>query len=312
MPLRSVSTRLDLTYITPKIAVVSMQDDPDYFRAYLKMKHESRYKIINLAQGIELEHALEAVISFQMLDDLPGLLHIIEQLMMMIDEFLVLDGSNIVIFHCETGFNKCGFICTCLLMHLGIYTTVKEALDFFGQQRFEAAQDIYDKMSSDYIRYVYYYECLLRTSNLNSYTYQLDGVRFITVPNFETSVSRGGCYPRLNVDEVQSTDEKIFMKSLFKQSLSSVERFDIEQEMAEIDLSEAHVNVFGDVVLSFYSGNFFMFKICFNTAFVESNYLSFEKMILETPRQDFKCLTFSRDFKVELYLHKVQNKVSSV
>ena len=300
----------DMCYITPKIAVVSYPCDLDEFSYFLMTKHASRYRIFDFSEVRKMSDSFgETVVeSYHMIEELPGSLHALESLLMAIDLFLSRHGSNLAILHCESGFQKSGFVAICLLMYLGIYKNSKDAIDFFGTRRLGNAEDIYQHLSVDYIRYIHYYECTLRSSDLTTYTYQLDAVKFITVPNFESSISQGGCSPYFHLHEVNVKDQRVQISPVFEQG-KGTERFDIESSSVLLDLSQDHIKVFGDVVLSFHSENFFMFRFCFNTTFIEDNLLSFEKSSLEIPRRDHDCLTFHRDFKVELYLHRVKNKV---
>ena len=245
---------------------------------------------------------------------IPGSLKMLEQLTTKIDSYLHESSNNLVVLHCETGFEKSGFICICLLLSIGLYTNNTEAISFFAEQRMIQPSFFYEYMSADFIRYIHYFECTLRCTGLDTYTYQLDAIRFNTIPNCSSSVADASCSPHVNIDEIfldVKTGQHAY-RSVFQQqqqtSSGDIKTYDSSSKYAVLDLKKYQINVSGDVVLSFYSGDVCICELCVNTTFIENNYLVFEKSVIEASRKDYECLTFHRDFVVEVFLHKVRNK----
>ena len=67
--------------------------------------------------------------------------------------------------------------------------------------------------------------------------------------------------------------------------------------------------VSGDIKLSFFDKDQYtkdkMFHIWFNTAFIENNYLCFEKSVVDKACKDKENKVFDPNFKLEIFLHKV-------
>ena len=199
-------------------------------------------------------------------------------------------------------------------MNIGCYTNNAEAIEFFAARRLVKPSFFYELMPADFIRYIHYFECTLRCKGLETYTYQLDSIRFNTIPNCSSSVSDAGCSPHINIDEVYvdlKTGQHAY-RSVFQQlnqaAEGDIKYYECSNKTAVLDLSKYQICVSGDVILSFHSQNLCIFELCVNTTFIENSYLMFEKSVIEGCRKDFRELTFHRDFAVEVFLHKVKNK----
>lgn len=301
---------LDLTYITPRIIAVSKENDIETLTHFLMIKHASRYKVFNLALENDLLDVLDErlVHSASLMDDLPCPLQQLEQLMFLVDNYLLTSPTNVAIIYCETGLKKCALVISCLLIYLGIYLNAQDAIAFFISQRIEAPIDAAEVIPANFIRYVYYYECTIRAPEVMSYAYSIDYIRFVKVPNMSKSVTVGGCTPAVNFDEIVSRNGEVVLRPIFKQiaqpDMSGDKFYSSNDEYAVMDLRKHLIKVFGDIVLSVYSEDFPMFEICFNTAFIESNFISFEKDVIDDARKDCLCVTYHRDFKLEIFLHR--------
>jgi len=51
-----------------------------------------------------------------------------------------------------------------------------------------------------------------------------------------------------------------------------------------------------------------MFHLWFHTAFIERNFLVFDKVVVDKACKDKHCRTFDAQFKVEVYLHRVDDR----
>lgn len=57
-----------------------------------------------------------------------------------------------------------------------------------------------------------------------------------------------------------------------------------------------------------YSKDDKMFHLWFHTAFIERNFLVFDKVVVDKACKDKHCRTFDAQFKVEVYLHRVDDR----
>ena len=150
----------DLVYITPRVLVTSNQQEPETLESLLTAKHEGKYKIFNFCadhqehkrlrhdrifSSYELEH-------IPMDDKIPGSMLRLEEIVARIDQYLHTDLCNVVVLYCETGFEKCGFICICYLLFHRVYTETKDAINYFAEQRLSIPGEFYNLMPSDYLR----------------------------------------------------------------------------------------------------------------------------------------------------------------
>jgi hypothetical protein len=207
---------------------------------------------------------------------------------------------------CENGFHKCGLFVSCLLLHVGLSLDAKDAMSIFISDRTISGKDL---LYPSYSRYVHYYEALLRLPEVQTFAYQIDYIRFITIPNFDSSILTKGCIPSLVVQLSKAREDSIEILPVFSLGDTDsfkIRRVDFDEKNYNMDLRKCGVKCFGDVVLEFYSEAHFMFQIAFNTSFVENNFLAFEKLTIDGASDDVLCRTFDRDFRIEVYLHKIQ------
>ena len=302
---------LDLTYITPRIIAASSNNEINEMGAFLINKHPSRYMIYDLTESNEIKEYFDErlVESIHTIDGYQGSLQQIEYFMNKIESYLNNNISNVVVFYCRNGLLNSGLYIACLLLHLGVYSKASEAINFFLKQRISGKiPDISYLIPPDFLRYIHYYECVLRCSDLETFTFQIDAIRFCTIPNFETSIATGGFTPCFSVQEVSFQKGKNYSKVIYDQSDLdlNLQSYSCENDnYAIIDLKDKHLIFSGDIIVTFFSKPFYMFKVCLNSTFISSNYLCFEKRFLDEPCQDFSSSTFAQNFKLELFIHKV-------
>ena len=201
------------------------------------------------------------------------------------------------------------------LIHSGICTNAEDALALFGRER---THDNKGVTIPSQIRYVHYYEALLRRNEAISYTYKITHIRFITVPNFDPSITGGGCDPYVVVKmlfpENESVSNRYKTKTVFHQykELKKVKKYYPNEKFVNLDFTPFDLRVRGDVNLTFYDHDTYssddkMCSLWFNTAFVERNFLVFDKSVIDRACKDKLNRAFTSDFKVEIYLHRVEN-----
>merc|ERR1712146_689804 len=148
-----------------------------------------------------------------------------------------------------------GFICICAMLHLGLYMNNAEAIKFFAEQRLSHPSLFSEQMPTDFIRYIHYFECTLRCTELETYTYQVDAIRLNTIPNCSSSVVDAGCSPYVNIDEIfldMKTGQYAY-RSVFQQRTQAgagdIKYYDCKQGSAVLDFSKYQISI---VEMSFY------------------------------------------------------------
>jgi phosphatidylinositol-3,4,5-trisphosphate 3-phosphatase/dual-specificity protein phosphatase PTEN len=234
-----------------------------------------------------------------------------------VDAYLAEHPSNVVGIHCKAGKGRTGLMVSCYLLHSGLCLSADAALGKFSRER---TWDNKGVTIPSQIRYAYYYEALLRRPQVTSYSYKLTRVRFNSVPNFDASISGGGCDPYLVVKALIKApgDNVVWNRvTVFNQLVAvgarGIKKFYPRDGAVDLDMSALDVFLNGDVNLIFfdydtYSQSDKMFELSFHTAFVENNYLAFEKGMLDGAIKDKKNLKFSVSFKVELFMERVPHK----
>lgn len=275
-------------------------------------------QIYNLCseRSYDLEGLFKSVEVFPFDDHNPCALKLIEQFCASVDAYFAEDPSNVVGIHCKAGKGRTGTMIAAYLLHSGICTSAEEALNMFGRER---THDNKGVTIPSQIRYVHYYEALLRRRDVISYTYQITHVRFVTVPNFDPSITGGGCDPYVIVKMLFPSDDSIHsneykQRTVFNQILEApkIKKCYPHEKVVDLDLTPYDVKIRGDVNIIFYDHDTYssddkMCNLWINTAFIERNFLLFDKSVIDKACKDKHNRAFEADFKVEIYLHRVED-----
>jgi len=99
----------------------------------------------------------------------------------------------------------------------------------------------------------------------------------------------------------------------YRRHVKKVRHFNRSDRFVDLDCSGHNLMVMGDVKLQFYHKDRYntekMFQLWFHTAFIENNYLVFEKSVLDKACKDKDHKRFDNSFKLEIFLHKVDKIV---
>lgn len=217
------------------------------------------------------------------------------------------------------------------LLHSGICQSAEDALAMFGRERTHDGKGV---TIPSQIRYVHYYENLLRRRDVISYTYQITHIRLITVPNFDPSITGGGCDPYVvikmlfpietqsqTVQQSSSTTQTTSSTNIYKQQtifnqlleFKKIKKYYPYEKCVDLNLIDSNVKIRGDVNIMFYDHDVYssddkMCQIWINTAFIERNYLIFDKTVIDRACKDKYNRAFDSDFKIEIYLHRVEDE----
>jgi len=204
----------------------------------------------------------------------------------------------------------------CYLLHSGVCTSAAQAHEFVNRQR--APEPLTAISCPSQIRYIYYYEALLRSESVKCSTYRVSHIRIVTVPSFSSSLIDCGCTPSVSLSVlarsgVAQTDVTWYPRRVFHQitALNGVppRRYSAERDrLVDIPMEKYGVNVRGDVCLSVFSEGEKMCQVYFNTSFIKSNHLTFEKSCIDMAAQDTFHYTFDAHFKIEIVFKLVPDE----
>lgn len=300
---------LDLTYVTSRIIAMgfpSMGAEAMYrnplpeVQRFFESRHKDRYRIYNLCSEREYEPAdfHGRVARFPFDDHNPCLLDLIAKFCTDVDDWMSADDSNVAAIHCKAGKGRTGLMISAYLLHSGFARTALEALAYFGESRTSNKKGV---TIPSQMRFVHYYEHILRHGPSPVFSYRITHIRLVGVPNIKTG---GGCEPYFWVIEnnIKVYDHK---------ESCDLTRFRPADENVDLDLTDQKIVVRDNVKIQFFDKGdgvkkkVKMFHFWFHTAYVSSNYLHFGKGVIDKAVKDKHCRRYKREFAVEIFLHKV-------
>lgn len=315
---------LDLCYITETIIVIGSpyrDDSLSELKRFLDMRHKKRYKVYNLAieEEYNIQQDLDNVETFPIPAHNPCALSVIIKFCASVNAFLHLDPKNVIVIHCRTGKGRSCMMAACYLLHSAMLTDAEDAVSFVCRQRTPVYLNAVSIPSQ--IRYIHYYEMMLRMDEVLCCTYKIGHIRMTTIPNFSSSIVNSGCTPHVSISVLgkkSMVDVTWQPKSLFNKPVNTVgpgkalartyvSRID---KHVDFDMSEHNIQVRGDVCLGLFSRTEKMCQIYFNTCFVQGNYLVFEKNAIDMASNDVENFIFDANFKVEVFLQRVEDDES--
>lgn len=307
------SNEVEHAYITSNIIAIASPDSQSHSLviSFLESLYRGRCKLYVLCSEIEeafQKETDEIKITMYPIDDFnPCALRLIDIFCNDVDEFLSESENNIVAVMCNAGRGRTGLMVTSYLMYSGLFQTAELARRHFDTARLHNAIS-----TPSQIRYLYYFENMLRSNSFQTYTYRITHIRIHTVPNFDPAISGGGCDPYVVVKTLtRVTHTKWKPKLVFNQlkEKAPIRKYNAVDDEINIDLSPYFVEVRNDVSITIFDKDDDesekMCKVWFHTAFIDSNYLVFEKEFTDKAVFDKKHRLFSKDFRIELFLHRV-------
>lgn len=307
--------QLGLQFIARNIIVIGFFDLEDVERhdglkEFFSANYSGNYRAYNFSTDLHHEElGFEVVEQYVFNKANPCALDILLRFCSNAESYLAAKSKNIIVLM-DTGLDRAFLMCACYLLHSGSYRTANDAVKSIAT--FGAM------LMPSQFRLVKYYERLLRSADgLKNYTYKITHIRFRTVPLFEASIVANGCTPyavislqghsRGTSSNIAWQSKTIFHQKL-RESSKPLPRFNSDERYCHMDLASHDVLVRGDVNLSFFHGFEKICAVSFHTAFVEGNYLSFDKAVVDLACRDIHHLTFDETFQVEVFLHRVADK----
>ena len=283
---------------------------------FFNLRHSGHYAVYNLCieRQYDLTQHFPKCFRFGFDDHNPCPLDLIRPFCESVSEWLNEDDKNVAAIHCKAGKGRTGMMISCYLVHSGKCATADSALFYFGEERTKNAKGV---TIPSQMRYVHYYEQLLRRGSVQPYTYQITHIRFVTVPCFDNALVGGGCDPYFQVqlfwagEDMEVKRKKIYE---YKKRVKKVRHFKKDERFVDLDCSSHNLLVRGDVKILFYDKDKYnaddkMFHCWFHTGFIENNYLCFEKSVIDKACKDKENRKFDSNFKLEIFLHKVDQDI---
>jgi phosphatidylinositol-3,4,5-trisphosphate 3-phosphatase/dual-specificity protein phosphatase PTEN len=282
---------------------------------FFSTRHEGHYKIYNLCSERSYDKTafFEAVGVFPFDDHNPSALELLKPFCEDAAAFLSEHKDNVIAVHCKAGKGRTGMMISTLLLHTGVCATADEALQKFSEERTKNNKGV---TIPSQMRFVHYYEQTMRRQACPVFTYHITHIRLITVPEFDPSITGGGCDPYFRCQVMQKKDHLQWKPRTiydYKKTVKKVKHYNSsDSRFADLDCSSHNLKVRGDVKMIFYDEDQYskddkMFHLWFNTAFIENNYLCFEKSVIDKACKDKHNKLFDASFRVEIFLHKVED-----
>jgi len=290
-------------------------------KRFFKERHGDKYKIYNLCaeRQYDITQHFPHCERFGFEDHNAAPFALIEPFCQSVHAWLEDNPDNVAAIHCKAGKGRTGMMICCYLVHSGRCATADEALVFFGDERTMNRKGV---TIPSQMRYVHYYEQYLRhgAQAATPFTYQITHIRLVTVPCFDSTLVGGGCDPYFQVYSYTLTPDgrSVKKKKIYdfaKQAGQKLRHFKKDERFVDLDCSTHNLKVKGDIKLVFYDRDRYnaddkMFHLWFNTGFIENNYLCFEKAVLDKACKDKQGKRFDPNFKLEIFLHKVDDDLN--
>lgn len=313
---------LDLTYITPRIIAMGYPSSggetlfrnplPEVQR-FFETRHPGRYRIYNLCSERAYDPAdfCGRVARFPFDDHNPCMLEVIPRACADMHAWLAAHPDNVIAVHCKAGKGRTGLIIAAYLLHAGVRRSADAALKYFASKRTKDQQGV---TIPSQMRFVHYYEKMLRFGAPPIFSYRLRWLRLRTVPCADP---QGGCTPYF---DVRVNDEKVFDYRVALGALGdmigrklSLRKYKAHEPFVDFDLTLFNITVTGNVKLQLYhevpgllgsKGKKALAHSWFHTGFVHRNYLYLAKHVIDKACKDKKGV-FTPYFAIEIYLERV-------
>lgn len=222
--------------------------------------------------------------------------------------------------------SQCCMLAACFLLHCSAFTDTDQAIKLINERRRRRSNHNHNNHHQHHnalllpsqIRYIHYYEMLLRTDQVRCKTYRITSINMVTIPHTSSCIVNGGCTPHISLSVLaHNDDEEIqnawFPKRIFNQlsftKKKSLVRYIVGQDdKIDFDMQTYEVNVRGDVCLSIFSEGEKIAQLYFNTCFInENSCLVFDKECIDIANYDIYHYTYDKDFKIIIHFKQIKD-----
>lgn len=279
---------LDLTYITPRIIAMAAPFEgltaairnpfPEVERFFALRHPHGAARVYDLRAERGAAYAPSAFAGstcgqHRFFDHNPPPLHMLAALVEDMAAWLAGDPLRVVAVHCKAGKGRTGLVVSALLLRLGLAPSAADALALFGEARTHDGKGV---TIPSQLRYVHYYEALLRSPAAPPAppTLRLRRLVMHTIPHFDVV---GGCDPYFSV---RQGDGRLEVYNWLTANGGKVANYKPRHaDAAEFEVA-ADVRVRGDTKVCFFDQDLFsehdkMFHFWFHTGYVHDLYLRF-------------------------------------
>eukprot|EP01035_Chromulina_nebulosa_P021416 gene21416-27742_t len=289
--------QLDICSITPRLLVMGTPfshglDSLRPLQAYLYNLH-GHYKIFNLAaeHQFNIDHDLDNVENFPFNANNPCALALIIKFCTIVETYLQQNIKNVVIIHCRTGKGRSCLLTACYLLHCGLFSSAEEAVSFLCRERSPLLLNALCVPSQ--VRYVHYYEALLRDDSSTGqekrvqHLLRILHIRMTTVPQFSASILHGGCSPYLSIS-VLARRTSPSLSSSSNDGAAQAEQWFPKRVYSQLD----HTPMRRPNLVPRYRSD------------EQGGYLSFGREGVDLACRDEQGYSFHKDFKIEIFLQR--------
>lgn len=351
---------LDLLYITDRIIICSAPVDKEEsgnLSEFLHSKYRLDFKIVNCSDlsklpkeynidsdgGEKGEYTLlnkeyfESVEAYSCIEHNMGIRQLIH-FCRLCEQYLAQNPNGVMVVTCDEGKGKSAVFIASFLLHSGNCTSVEEVITMINSERTPKGHEI-DKAiyRPAHVRYLSYYEALLKSSNEDLYhtkTLRLCRVRFPNcTPDYSRSLLNSGCNINIRVKVIafeqmktskgvkrgeelethtqqlgtESAQHKVVFDELsevYSNDYSTVP-FRSAHESVDLDLFDHNILLRQDCILEVLCDQEIVMSVSFHTAFVEAQFLQFDKNSIDIIAQDTHHHIVGPDFKMECVFQKI-------
>jgi phosphatidylinositol-3,4,5-trisphosphate 3-phosphatase/dual-specificity protein phosphatase PTEN len=297
---------LDLSYITPRIIAMGLpstgveglyRNRMDDVKHFFESRHKDHYMVFNLCEEVKYPDNIffkQHYCPFKDHEAPP--LNIIRPFCEVAKSFLDENDSNVVAIHCKAGKGRTGTMISSLLLYMGLFSTAKECLEYYGIMRVQNKKGV---TVPSQIRYVHFFEYVLKQNLSHPIKFReakIKTIHMITVPVFSSIGST--CTPVFTIENNDNVYNWLdnHSKKTFKE----------KEGGAVFPLGDEGFTVRGDFKIAFtHIGSFGkkekMFNFWFNTNFIPSDgILEITKDMIDKACKDSKEKRFQVNFRIKV------------